>query len=100
MTHLVPNPLKKFVGMYLLTFSALFHTCYMGTVNSGSETRSRARRLAASIGSYHLDLNIDGIITAILALFLLMTNKTPTFKINGGSNVENLALQNIQVIPT
>lgn len=31
--------------------SKIFHTCYMGTENSSSDTRGRARRLAEAIGS-------------------------------------------------
>ncbi|CAJ0824429.1 14819_t:CDS:2, partial [Entrophospora sp. SA101] len=64
--------------------------------NSSEETRKRAKNLADSIGSYHLNFNIDTIITCILTLFTMVTNKTPKFRVYGGSNVENLALQNIQ----
>jgi NAD+ synthase (glutamine-hydrolysing) len=32
----------------------IFHTCYMGTENSGVETRKRARMLADAIGRYAL----------------------------------------------
>jgi len=37
----------------------LFVTCYMGSVNSSSETKRRAAELAAQIGSYHLGIQID-----------------------------------------
>ncbi|CEH16715.1 glutamine-dependent nad synthetase with gat domain-containing protein [Ceraceosorus bombacis] len=74
----------------------LFVTCYMGTSNSSVDTRSRAKQLALAIGSYHIDLNMDLIITAIVQLFTLVTSKTPRFKVHGGSSAENLALQNIQ----
>jgi len=76
--------------------SKIFVTCYMGTENSSEETRSRARDLAKAIGSYHIDLNMDIVIRAIVALFSLVTSKTPRFKVHGGSAAENLALQNIQ----
>lgn len=46
--------------------------------------------------SYHVDLNMDICINAIRQLFLLVTNKKPEFRAHGGSNAENLALQNIQ----
>lgn len=46
--------------------------------------------------SYHIDLNMDIVIQAIVTLFALVTGKTPTFKVHGGSAAENLALQNIQ----
>ncbi|CAI2187029.1 16585_t:CDS:10 [Funneliformis geosporum] len=74
----------------------VFHTCYMGTENSSKETRERAKNLADAIGSYHIDFNMDDIVTSMQALFKLVTNKVPKFRVHGGSNVENLALQNIQ----
>ncbi|UZJ54145.1 hypothetical protein CBS101457_003465 [Exobasidium rhododendri] len=76
--------------------SRIFVTCYMGTENSSEETRDRARGLAKAIGAYHIDLNMDIVIRAIVALFSLVTTKTPRFKVHGGSAAENLALQNIQ----
>ncbi|KAJ2858445.1 glutamine-dependent NAD(+) synthetase [Coemansia erecta] len=74
----------------------LFHTCYMGTANSSSETRQRAKQLAQSIGSYHVDLDMDAVVSAIVSLFSLATGQTPRYLVHGGSNAENLALQNIQ----
>ncbi|XP_031548903.1 glutamine-dependent NAD(+) synthetase-like [Actinia tenebrosa] len=74
----------------------IFVTCYMGTENSSAETKKRACNLAQEIGSYHLDINIDSVVTAVLAVFTLITSKIPKFKVNGGSNQENLALQNVQ----
>ncbi|OZJ05110.1 Glutamine-dependent NAD(+) synthetase [Bifiguratus adelaidae] len=74
----------------------IFHTCYMGTENSSIETRERAKDLASVIGSYHTDLNMDSVVTAMRNLFGLITGFKPTYKVYGGSNAENLALQNIQ----
>lgn len=74
----------------------IFYTCYMGTSNSSRETRERAKVLAGVIGSYHVDLNMDTVVQAIHSLFSLVTNKTPQYRVHGGSNTENLALQNIQ----
>ncbi|ANZ75179.1 BA75_03072T0 [Komagataella pastoris] len=74
----------------------IFHTCYMGTKNSSLETRARSRDLAAKIGSYHVDLNMDSVVTALVSLFEVVTGKKPVFKVFGGSQIENLALQNIQ----
>ncbi|KAK2769449.1 glutamine-dependent NAD(+) synthetase [Emmonsiellopsis sp. PD_33] len=74
----------------------ILHTCYMGTVNSSKETRDRAKLLAKSIGSYHIDLNMDTVVSAISTLFSFVTNFTPRFTVHGGSPSENLALQNIQ----
>ena len=73
-----------------------FYTCYMGTSNSSGETRGRAKQLAKDIGAVHTDLNMDTVITALVTLFTMVTNFTPKFKVHGGSNTENLALQNIQ----
>jgi NAD+ synthase (glutamine-hydrolysing) len=39
---------------------------------------------------------MDTVVTSIVALFTYVTSKTPAFKVHGGSNSENLALQNIQ----
>ncbi|PWN27610.1 glutamine-dependent NAD(+) synthetase with GAT domain-containing protein [Jaminaea rosea] len=74
----------------------IFVTCYMGTENSSAETRNRARDLAAAIGSYHIDLNMDIVVTAIVSLFAMVSQRTPRFKVHGGTPAENLALQNIQ----
>ena len=68
----------------------------MGTENSSPETRARAKDLGRDIGSYHIDLNMDTVVTAIRSLFSLVTGITPKFKVHGGSDAENLALQNIQ----
>ncbi|KAL6946630.1 glutamine-dependent NAD(+) synthetase [Hanseniaspora osmophila] len=76
--------------------SKIFHTCYMGTSNSSKETRDRAKQLAERIGAYHVDLNMDTVVTSIVSLFEVATGKKPIFKIFGGSQIENLALQNIQ----
>ena len=73
----------------------------MGTENSSSETRSRAKELGSAIGSYHINLDMDTVVTAVRSLFGLVTGITPRFKVHGGSYAENLALQNIQVsLPT
>ncbi len=74
----------------------LLYTCYMGTENSSRETRQRAKQLASEIGSYHLNINIDTLVNALKKLFTGITGKTPQFKTEGGSTVENQALQNIQ----
>ena len=51
---------------------------------------------AAEIGASHLDVRIDTVVAAVVAFFTSVTQKTPKFRVDGGSNVENLALQNIQ----
>jgi len=39
---------------------------------------------------------MDTVVSALQMLFTLVTGKTPAFRAHGGSDVENLALQNIQ----
>lgn len=74
----------------------LFHTCYMGSSNSSAATRERAAELSRQIGAYHLDINIDKVVTALVTLFVRITGKTPRFAVHGGTQAENLALQNVQ----
>ncbi|KAL0542350.1 hypothetical protein IC582_022455 [Cucumis melo] len=74
----------------------IFYTVFMGSENSSEETRTRAKVLAHEIGSWHLDVSIDGIVSALLSLFQTLTGKRPRYKVDGGSNIENLGLQNIQ----
>lgn len=64
--------------------------------HSSSDTRTRARDLAASIGSYHLDFDIDTVVEAVITLFTAVTTFLPKYKIYGGTQASNLALQNIQ----
>ncbi len=85
-----PFPASQYLANQLL------HTCYMGTANSSRETRQRSKQLAKEIGSYHLNINIDPLIHALQKLFIGITGKTPQFKTEGGSTIENQALQNIQ----
>lgn len=74
----------------------IFVTCYMGTENSALETQGRATNLASQIGSYHMNIKIDVIITAVISVFTLVTGLQPKFSVHGGSTRENLALQNVQ----
>lgn len=75
----------------------LFHTVFMGMASqSSSETRSRAKELAKDIGSYHVDMDIDDAFHAQKGLLTKATGFESRFKVYGGSNTENLALQNIQ----
>ena len=69
----------------------------MGTTNSSTETRQRARQLAEDIGSYHFDVDIDPIISA----FTEVDSKTfggrkLKYESQGGSAQESLSLQNLQ----
>lgn len=47
--------------------------------------------------SYHIDLNMDTIVTSVRDLFVFVTGARPRFRAHGGTAAENLALQNIQV---
>ena len=85
----VPADPAEFAGRILFT-------CYMGTQNSSKATRERAKTLAAQIGASHLDIDIDTAVAAVTDLFSKFTGKTPRFRLHGGSDAENLALQNIQ----
>ncbi|GAY39349.1 hypothetical protein CUMW_043670 [Citrus unshiu] len=74
----------------------IFYTVFMGSENSSQETRMLAKKLADEIGSWRLDVSIDTVVSAFLSLFQTLTGKRPCYKVDGGSNVENLGLQNIQ----
>lgn len=74
----------------------LFYTSFMGTTNSSKETRARAKELSHCLGSYHIDMNMDTLVSAVVSVFEIATGKKPIFKVFGGSQTENLALQNIQ----
>ncbi|XP_004300490.1 PREDICTED: glutamine-dependent NAD(+) synthetase [Fragaria vesca subsp. vesca] len=74
----------------------IFYSVFMGSENSSEVTKSRAKVLADEIGAWHLNISIDGVISALLTLFQTVTGKRPRYKIDGGSNAENLGLQNIQ----
>ncbi|OMO79802.1 Carbon-nitrogen hydrolase [Corchorus capsularis] len=74
----------------------IFYTVYMGSENSSEATKMRAKVLAEEIGSWHLDVCIDGVVSSLLSLFQTLTGKRPRYKVDGGSNIENLGLQNIQ----
>lgn len=74
----------------------IFYTVFMGSENSSEATKMWAKVLAEEIGAWHLDVCIDSVISALLSLFQTITGKRPHYKVDGGSNSENLGLQNIQ----
>jgi NAD+ synthase (glutamine-hydrolysing) len=78
--------------------NSIFHTVFMGTEHSSSNTTSRAKRLGDAIGSYHLNVPIDQMVAAVLTVFTMTTtgNRTPRFQAHGGTMTEDLALQNVQ----
>ena len=76
--------------------NCLLHTCYMSTESNSAKTRGLAKSLAEEVGSFHLSLPIDTIVTSLVNLFSSLTGKVPRFESRGGTRTEDLALQNIQ----
>ncbi|CAN4127170.1 unnamed protein product [Withania somnifera] len=74
----------------------IFYTVFMGSENSSDATTTRAKVLADEVGSWHLNVSIDGVVSSLISLFQTLTGKRPRYKVDGGSNIENLGLQNIQ----
>lgn len=71
--------------------------CSMGMrTQSSKETRSRAKELSETIGSFHVDMDIDEVFAAQKNTAVKYLSFEPRFRVHGGSNSENLALQNIQ----
>lgn len=50
---------------------------------SSDATKTRAKVLAEEIGSWHLDVSIDGVVSALLSLFQRLTGKQPRYKVKG-----------------
>jgi NAD+ synthase (glutamine-hydrolysing) len=72
-------------------------TTYLGTKNSSRLTHDRAAKLAGATGAYFSPLYIDAIVDAVLTVFSsVQSARTPRFLVHGGTNTEDLALQNIQ----
>ncbi|KAL9081674.1 MAG: hypothetical protein Q9159_007135 [Coniocarpon cinnabarinum] len=76
--------------------SRILHTAYMGTSNSGGDTRARAKALSQAIGSYHLDFSFDAIVSAFTTIVHSLFGLTMRYNTQGGTSAESLALQNIQ----
>ncbi|ORY60138.1 carbon-nitrogen hydrolase [Pseudomassariella vexata] len=75
----------------------VFTTIYMGMKKQSSqETRGRAKALAEAIGSHHVNLDIDDVYNAQKNLVLQTHNFEPKFRVEGGTNQENLTLQCLQ----
>ena len=75
----------------------VFTTVFMGMKQQSSkETRSRSKELAAAIGAHHIDANIDKMVEALHTVVTGILDFQPKFKVHGGSDSENLALQNFQ----
>uniref|UniRef100_A0A8D0B9J0 Glutamine-dependent NAD(+) synthetase n=1 Tax=Salvator merianae TaxID=96440 RepID=A0A8D0B9J0_SALMN len=85
----IPKDPREFCGRVLTT-------CYMASENSSQDTLYKAKSLAEEIGSYHININIDGAVKAIWGIFNAVTGRMPQYQVHGGSTRENLALQNVQ----
>ncbi|QUC23820.1 uncharacterized protein UV8b_08061 [Ustilaginoidea virens] len=98
----VTDTLKRLFGDQALPKTAqelchrVLHTVYMGARVSSSETRRRARDIAASLGSYHLEMSIDPVYDAMKTAVTENLDIHPNFKTEGGSDEEGKSLQNIQ----
>lgn len=53
--------------------------------------------MCVSVSSDHININIDGAVKAVWMIFSAVTGREPRYQVRGGSNRENLALQNVQV---
>ncbi len=72
-------------------------TLYMGMKRVNSrETRQRAKDLAEAINSYHIDIDIGDVYEAQKNLVISTVGFDPKFKVKGGTEQENLALQCLQ----
>jgi hypothetical protein len=49
------------------------------------------------VSSYHMNINIDVAVSAVLGIFTAVSGLFPRFASRGGSARESLALQNVQV---
>jgi len=67
----------------------------MGTRNSKDSSKSKASRVASAIGAKHYDINIDNTFDAFVKQFKGATGLEPKYESAGGSNTEDIALQNI-----
>lgn len=75
----------------------ILHTIYMGmSQQSSRETRQRAQDLSEALGSYHINLDIDSVYHAQKELVKSSLGFDAKFKVEGGTEAENLMLQNIQ----
>ena len=74
----------------------IFYTCYLATSNSGTTTRDHAAALAKDIGANHLNVNIDAAVSAITTILSTTLRYTLRYKTQGGTQTDNIALQNIQ----
>ena len=68
----------------------------MGSKNSSKQTMDRAALLSDEIGSNHLCCSIDSSVEATTNTIQDTLDLKLNFKTKGGSNMQNLCLQNVQ----
>lgn len=76
--------------------SRILVTCYMGSENNSAATKAHAKAIASDIGSSHIELAIDRIVAAFVAIVVALFARPPKFARHGGCVAEDLALQNVQ----
>lgn len=64
----------------------------MGTKNSSTDTRSRAKKLSARLGAFHIDMDIDDAVQAHELLIQKALNFKPRYSVEGGSQSENVSV--------
>ncbi|WCJ26567.1 Glutamine-dependent NAD(+) synthetase [Euphorbia peplus] len=69
----------------------IFYTIFMGSENSCESSRKQAKDLAQEIGSWHLDVSIDTIVSTLLLVVQKLVGKGPPKKVD-----ENRGLKDIQ----
>lgn len=81
----------------------VLHTAYLGTTLSSSDTRRRAKSIAEDLGSYHVELAIDPVVSSCLNVVAGAVGGKPRFQSlgggtekKGGSKAEDIARQNVQ----
>ena len=57
--------MDKVPDTYEELIKTIMYTAYMGTKNSSEETKERARKIAAEIGTYHMAGTIDDLYKSI-----------------------------------
>lgn len=76
--------------------SKILFTAYLSTKNNSNETRASAKAIAEEIGSNHLEIDIDSIFSCFKESIFSSIGFTAKFKSEGGSEGEDLSLQNLQ----
>ena len=83
------------LNVSILKFNFPFISCQVAR-NNNNRVKKKTWTKQRQLFSFYLDIKIDTIVCAFLAIFTTITGKRPQFKANGGTDRENLALQNIQ----